>query len=254
MSLALCVGRPSFAQSDRASDSLQALALYRNRVLGVFAEHSGDPLADTEILDLATGMRASTTSTGTVGLAFVRDGGSMLRIRKLGYRPQTLWAAISPADTTPITVVLTPLGQALPVVTVLGRGGRDSIPHWMSPGLREFEERRKIGLGHFLSEDLLRKEEDRTLGNVLMSHVVELKVVERAFGRTWLMSTRNPSCQPDIYENGIRISTPTGRMDISKLFIKDFSAIEFHNPSTAPEMYLGTGSSCGVLLLWSRER
>lgn len=43
--------------------------------------------------------------------------------------------------------------------------------------------------------------------------------------------------------------------DFSRERVSDYSAVEYYPaPSMAPAQYTQTGSSCGVLLLWTRQR
>ncbi len=79
---------------------------YRSRLLGVFDSASGDPLAGAAVVDSASGTFATTTSTGTVSLAFLPEGTSTIKIRKPGYSDLTMTVSISPRDTTPLTVVV----------------------------------------------------------------------------------------------------------------------------------------------------
>lgn len=135
-----------------AQEPASRLAAYRGRIVGVFDLNTGAPIKGVEVIDLASGTRALTTTTGTVSLFYLPDGGSMVRIRKLGYTAITQFIAISPSDTVPPTLLMTPTATMLPAVIT-----KDSAQHYISPGLREFEERRKAGFGHFITEDDLRK-------------------------------------------------------------------------------------------------
>jgi Carboxypeptidase regulatory-like domain len=92
-------------------DSLAAmpaprLAAYRSRLLGVYDSISGDPLMGADVVHVETGTFATTTSTGTVSLAFLPEGTSTIKIRKPGYADLTMEVSISPHDTIPLTVVV----------------------------------------------------------------------------------------------------------------------------------------------------
>ncbi|HEX5437967.1 MAG TPA: carboxypeptidase-like regulatory domain-containing protein, partial [Gemmatimonadaceae bacterium] len=164
---AVVLATGSSAAQDTAASAHAASLLppYRYRVLGVFDAASGQPVADADVADILTGASATTSRTGTVALSFLPDGGGLVRIRKFGYAMQTLAVSVSPADTTPVTVVLTPAVR-LPGVTTHGRSS------YISPNLRGFEDRRLHGAtGYFIPDSVLRKEEERPLANVLESHV-----------------------------------------------------------------------------------
>ena len=127
---------------------------YRHRILGVFDEQSGAPIEGAEVVDALNHVSALTTTTGTVSLVFLPDGGSMVQIKKVGYQPATMIVEIAPADTVPLTVILNRLAstspgaaQTLPTVVT-----KDSAPRYISPGLQAFEERRRSGFGHFITE------------------------------------------------------------------------------------------------------
>ncbi|HEY4132447.1 MAG TPA: carboxypeptidase regulatory-like domain-containing protein, partial [Gemmatimonadaceae bacterium] len=107
-----------FAAAPLAAQTADSLA-YRKRLLGVFDFQSGEPLEGVEITDLLAQVTALTTKTGTVSLAFLPEGGTLVRVRKVGYQPTTLTVVISPADTVPITVTLAASGVALPKVVTL---------------------------------------------------------------------------------------------------------------------------------------
>jgi hypothetical protein len=80
-----------------------------HRLIGVFDETSGEPIADVEIVDLATGSYVKTTVTGTATLAFLPPGNSTVQLRRPGYTGTKLEVSMSPRDTAPITMLLTPV-------------------------------------------------------------------------------------------------------------------------------------------------
>lgn len=221
---------------------------YRHRILGVFDAASGEPIEGVEISDLLSKTVALTTKTGTVTLAFLPDGGSLVRIRKIGYATQTMMVAISPVDTVPITVLLE-TAQTLPAVVTT-----DSAPKYRSPALREFEERRRQGFGHFVTDSMLRRQENRTTMTNIVRQFPSVTMVcpTRGIknGQCWPVSARR-GCPVVVYIDGIQ-STDN---DLQKMLITDYAGVEFYSgPATVPAQYNATGSDCGVLLFWTRER
>jgi hypothetical protein len=87
---------------------------YRARILGVFDEQTGAPLDNVDVLDILNGVTARTTSTGTVSLVYLPDGGSTVSVSKAGYFTQTLSVAISPHDTVGVTLLLSRVATGVP--------------------------------------------------------------------------------------------------------------------------------------------
>jgi len=100
----------ALAPNDRAAVNDAAMnaapAAYRNRLLGVFDEETGEPVPGVEVADSTSGTFATTTPTGTVSLLFLPEGISTLILRKAGYTPLRFPIVISPKDTLPITLTL----------------------------------------------------------------------------------------------------------------------------------------------------
>lgn len=232
---------------------------YRYRVLGVFDAASGDPVEGVEVIDVLNGNKALTTKTGTVSLMFLPDGGSLVRLRKVGYEMQTMTVAISPADTTPLTVVLAHATALEPVVV------KDSAPKYLSPTLRAFEERMKAGFGHFVTETEFRKDDGKPLANILLSHIPGIMRKLGPRGETFLVSTRQPNCYVNVYQDGVRMTDAVGTgmrsrvataaVDFSHLDGTSLTAAEFYAGGAAvPPEFNATSNGCGTLLLWTRER
>jgi hypothetical protein len=236
-----------FAASDLSAQGTgtePTLPPYRYRLLGVYDAQSGDPIEGAEVVDMLSKTSALTTKTGTISLFFLPDGGGIVRIRKLGYQPITMPLAISPADTVPVTVTMTPAATTLPTVVTT-----DSAPHYLSPRLREFEDRRKQGFGYFITEAEMRKNDNGTMTN-MVRRFPGVNVVCRGRGCR-AVSMRGGCGNVVLYIDGVR-STDS---DLEKINVNEYAGAEYYaGGATAPPQYNATGSSCGVLLLWSRER
>lgn len=240
---------------------------YRYRFLGVYDAATGNPVEDAEVRDVLSGTTAMTTKTGTVSLMFLPEGGGLVRVRKLGFEPQTFMVSISPTDTAPVTVVLvrTTAAQSLPTVIV-----RDSAVKYLSPALRGFEERRMMGFGHFISEAEMRKNDNHTMADVLISHIPGLMIGPAPLGAEFIVATRKmckggalagckfPNCYPTVLVDGVKANmgmSATLPPDWSKVLPTDYAAVEFYaGPAEAPVEFSGSANECGLLLLWTRER
>lgn len=244
----------------------------RGRLIGIYDDRTWDPLDSVEVRDLASGQSALTTSTGTASLSFVDTAGSLIRIRKIGYVPQTLFIDNSPGLPA-LMIMLVPVATQLPPVVTI-----DSAPKYLSPRLNAFEQRRKTGFGYFIAEAQIRRDEDRPLAQILRARIppIEVRDVVYAGQRITIATLRrvSNSCQPDIYLDGIAISAnadgatlailgkmksaPTAAMagiiDLNQFQLTNIAAIEFHNPGDMPPEFNRTGSGCGALFLWTRER
>jgi hypothetical protein len=241
------------------------------RVVGVYDDLTGKPLDSVEVRDMVSGQSALTTSTGTLSLFFVDTAGSLMRIRKVGYLPITMFVANSP-DEPALTVMLVPLGQQLPTVVTT-----DTAPHYRSPKLQGFEERRKAGGGFFVPEAQLRKEESRPLRDVIRAHIPALEIAHVKIDSKWIdiavshqQQKAGKGCPVDIYLDGLPVSLSStsggtailatkdtktdASNDLNDFQTLDLAGVEFHNVGDVPVEYNRTSSGCGVLLLWSRER
>ena len=245
----------------RAADDSLA---YRRRLLGVFDERTGDAIQGAEVRDLYSGTLALTSATGTVSLAFLPTGRTLVVIRKLGYLPRTLFVAISPSDTAALTLLLTPQPVTLPTVTTT-----DSADSHLPPVLREFERRRRIGLGHFIDEAQLRAKDGHQMSTVLATLPglsIRSGQVVGTHGTSSgpvIMSAGRP-CFATIYQDGAMIYQDfvqqRGRAtepppDFRRLDADQYAAVEYYaSPAEYPPWISPTNNACGVLLLWSRSR
>lgn len=246
------VGPCAIALSQHAVPAADSL-LYRRRLLGVYDVRSGDPIEGARVTDVLSQITALTTVTGTVSLAFLPDGGNLVRVEKVGFQPLTLAVVISRADTVPITLLLRALVQELPAVAI-----RDSAPHYTSMALRQFEERRLSHAtgGYFLSEADLQKHPTSRMDNMVRGFPGLSVVCPMRGNKCWANSTRaipmsGSHCPVAVYLDGV----PSTDNDLRKLSVVEYAGVEFYpGGASTPPQYNQTALTCGVLLFWSRER
>lgn len=227
--------------------------LYRRRLLGVYDIRTGEPVEGARVTDVVNQITALTTATGTVSLAFLPDGGNLVRVEKVGFQPLTLAVVISRADTVPITLLLHALAQDLPAVVT-----RDSSPHYMSMALRQFEERRLSHTtgGYYLSESELQKNPTWRMDNMVRRFPGLSVVCPMRGNKCWANSTRaipmnGSHCPVAVYLDGV----PSADNDLRNLNVVEYAGVEFYpGGASTPPQYNQTALTCGVLLFWSRER
>ncbi len=239
------------------------LAPYRARILGVFDNASGNPIDSVRVTDLLNGTSALTTRTGTVALLFLPDGGSLVRVQKIGYEAQTLAVAISPADTVPLTLTLHRVTELSPVVS-------KAQSRYISPALRGFEERRKSGWGYFVDDSVLRASEGRLLADVLASRMPNLTTKAGSASAMHLMQSGRCTnggppqvyldgvpLSPDLPARGLRSNTSVDNLpfNLSNFNVEALAGVEWYPDGVSlPEEFNHTSARCGALLLWTRER
>jgi len=250
---ATCIATSIHAQMPAAPPPMD----YRHRLVGVFSAETGAPIEGAEVVNLFERTSVRTSKTGTTTLSFLPEGGSMIRVQKIGYQPLTMVVTVSPADTVPITLILSAAAQTLPKMTTT-----DSAPRYVAPGLRDFEERRAKGFGYFIAEAELRKTDIAKMTNVIRRlpniNIICPRTGLRR-GECYATSLRQPQryavlggeCPLDIYVDG----AASIDNDLEKMRVNEYAGIEYYpGGSTIPTQYNRTGSSCGVLLFWTRER
>ena len=271
--MGLLTGVPASIRAQDSTPDTAAAAVslprYRNQVIGVFDEDTGEPVPAVEVVDLLRGNSTLTTATGTASLIFLPEGITLLRLRKVGYAPETFSVQIGPSDTVPVTATIRRLVMLPRVVS------EDSSPHYISPALRGFQERmRHSATGYFLDEKLLRRDEGRPLGNVL-ERLPSISVLRT--GRSMLL-LQSPRCSnggpPDVYLDGVLLShppppppkseaqrrrqeqmgAPVQPFDLSDFDVDHYAGVEYYPDDTGiPVEFPHTSRSCGALFLWTRE-
>jgi hypothetical protein len=232
---------------------------YRGRLLGVFNAQTGDPIEGAEVLDVFSKTKALTTATGTVTLSFLPEGGSMIRVTKIGFSPETNVVPITPADTAPFMIMLRPVAQTLPTVV-----SKSAAAKYVSPGLRAFEERRVSAVGgKFITPEQLRKSDNRKMTDVIREIGVPVRCAKSFPFPCFATSSRQGtkyafigggSCDYDVYLDGNKISAADDR-DLEVIKVSEIGAVEaYMGAASLPSQYNQTGSACGALLFWTRER
>jgi len=207
-----------------------------------------DFLPGVEVRVVQLGRSAKTDSLGEARVAGVAAGQYRIEARLLGYKPEAVDLPFRSADTVRVTFLLTRIATTLDTTRVTAA----SVPSHLS----EFETRRSLGTGRFLTETELVAAANSDLGRLLAQRFPGLRAVSGAAGQgTYLFSTRGGTvkgkppnaglCPIQVYRNGMRSGAPQEATDLSELKPQSLSGVEFYSESSTPAEYR-SGNVCGA--------
>jgi hypothetical protein len=216
----------------------------------VLVESTEDPIAGVEISIAGHTVSARSDSGGRFALRGIRPGRHVVLLRAIGFSEYSTTLHFFGGQEIETDFALVPLGQSLAEVEV-----KATPPSGDNPRIAEFDERRKIGLGRFLTQAELEKAEGRKMIDVLTSRIPGLRGVRVGNTRVLVSgrgasSPRRPVCPVRIVFDGVSGANLVGldEMDPSTI-----AAIEYYTPATLPAQFNFEGNNpCGVLVIWSR--
>jgi len=107
--------------------------------------------------------------------------------------------------------------------------------------LAEFEQRRRVGQGRFITADVLQANDDIPLVDLL-----RLRIPGFGNSRDARISALGPGGCMNVYLNGLM--SPTA---LEGMHPHDLVGVEFYDALTAPQQYRQSMTSCSALLLWT---
>jgi len=246
-------------------------------VVTVFADSGVIALAGAEVSVPDADRGGRTDSLGEVTLREIPFGTHAIRVRLVGYTP--LEAALQfHTETMTAEFRLKPASIALDTVRV----SKTRVAN----GLEEFESRRALGLGRFLTQQDLDRARTDDFQTLVAARFPGVTAVFLATGERVLATTRG-SCGADTSRmprmggrsggavsrtvdasraspatscgSGIPCVVPTlvdgedVRGADALLRPADLAGVEYYTASQIPAQYRTSGTACGLLILWARK-
>lgn len=241
----------------------------------VLADSSNRPLADAEVAVPALGLTTRSNARGEFQIAEIPAGTHELVVRRLGFGIVTSPITLAANDDEERRIVMRPM-TVLDSVEVLATR--------IDPRLREFEENRKLGLGHFITREELEKQRNQRFGDI-MSMIPGAGVARGRTSGAWVLSKRytvslqcvktpqnctgiwTPSsadrgrglvagCYAQVYMDDrlMNPGNPTEPFDINSILADQVEGVEWYaSPSQTPSRYAKLNSPCGVLVFHTRR-
>lgn len=252
-----------------ASRSVPATTL----IVSVGDAGTGGFIAGAEVVLPAVRRTARTAWDGEARFSALTTGKYHIQVRAIGYAPGDLDIDVT-GDSLGVHFQLERAASALDTVRVTDKK--------IFPRMEEFEARRKMGIGRFLTDSALREDRSQSMQWVLAARFPGIQVREHG------IEAMQPSgfagdnhCPVLIYVDGFKVS------DVSREYMKPESqrlagggkgtlvpqpepprrqifplddlrpdsvaAVEVYSRTTAPVQYKPLGTYCKVVLLWTRR-
>jgi hypothetical protein len=213
---------------------------------------------------------------GEFGFAAIPPGRYAVSLRAVGFTPLSDTIEIKANAVTEREFILAPVVAVLDTVRTTGAGQRR-----LPPGLAGMEERRRSGQGgYFVTEDVLRDNDSRQMAGVVSGRIPGVtqvfigSAVYLASGRTvgdgGPVFRKKPAgstnqCFVTVYSDGVRLwngpwDGPSDRQhppppDFGHMGVNEYGGIEYYpGGASVPIQFNATGTGCGTLLLWTRDR
>jgi CarboxypepD_reg-like domain len=234
----------------------------------VLNEAGEKPVANVEIVLEGANRSVRSDSAGNFVFTGLSAGKVTVLVRHLGFEPLRSEFTLGATQKFEVDLLIKPAVTQLQNVNVKG----EVTSPWASR-LMDFEERRRTGIGRFLTADFF-DEHGRPVSAFLQSKLPGVKFVQ-AGGRKLMASTRGcgmkcdtvalleknstpRACYMQIVVNGVvRYSGAAGQpmFDVDELNSKDIIGLEFYTVATTPLQYSGGYSdkaACGTVIFWTK--
>jgi hypothetical protein len=243
----------SQAKPNLAADTGLSAARLFGTIDGVVSDTGLAPLQGAFVSILGTKIRVGTGPNGRFRITKVPAGHYLVIVKRVGYHPTSGVVDVPAADTTRLAYTLDKLRvDELDPVVVTAK----------SPSIRmsEFEQRRKLGLGEFMTAEEIQRR-----NSVFPTELFrKFKSVNVSPSRTgpiteyFALSSReggNPSlgaCPMQVYLDQVPLPNPFN-LDLLPP-PRDIAGIEVYAGSaTIPPQFNGYNRGCGVILVWTKD-
>lgn len=215
-------------------------------ITGTVRDELGRPIAGVRVAVAGSETVAESDDDGVFRLVNAAVGETSLRLKRLGFKPDTVRVPVLAGTTAPVEVVMERLAVELDAVRILGRQN-------VSGRMAAFYSRMSRGIGHFLTQEQIEKRNAYNMTD-LFRLIPGARVSQGSLGRTMVRfrGARNP---PLVWLDG----TPmyAGEVDLNNFDPRSFAGVEIYSgPSSVPAEFLGNqtmSSSGGTIVLWTRE-
>lgn len=215
------------------------------RLAGTVRGANARPLRGARVLVWGTGLSTTTDEEGRFVLGDLPAGTYSVEARAVGLEPRRTPVALASGRTAAVTLTLDARINTLAVVTVLGKRSRSAR------GITEFVERKRTGLGRYITADDIAQQHPLDLTDVLRT-TPGLRVLPAS--RIGYAVRGRGNCVPAVVLDGMPISEGADELD-QLVRPQDVLGIEVYTGiGTVPSQYGGLmANGCGAVLVWTKR-
>lgn len=222
---------------------------------GVVTDSALTPMEGAEIGILRTPIKITTNAQGRFRITDVQLGTYILMLRRFGYSPIASVISVGAADTLKVQYALQRLNAGrLDTVRVTERR--------LSRTMTEFERRRQLGVGSFLTAADIAKRGSIAISDVLRTFPALSVVRDDATGITSLQNRRDQgnmlmasgagACAVQVVVDNVPMPA---EVDVELLpRPNEVAGLELYSgPASVPAQFNGMKRECGMLLIWTKD-
>lgn len=218
----------------------------------VLSDSSERPIANAEIRIITLGLNARSDSAGSFTLARIPAGIYDVTVRAAGHQPLATRMQFANGQRVEADLLMRPVVQTLEKVAVTATKSSSGN----NPRIAEFDARRKMGFGHFLTQDVIEKYQGRTLGELLIARIPGVGVSRKVLVARRGQTRGAPTCPVQIIVDDVPryIGVGDALFNIEEIEPQNIAAIEFYTVAQRPLQFnrSGAGAPCGTLVIWTR--
>jgi len=222
-----------------------ALAAQRPGVIsGTVKDENGARVPNVEVAVPKAGVVVHTDSLGKFIVTRLAPGLFDISFRRLSYTPMMLSLQVTSNDTTDVDVTLTIAADQLQTVVVQGKQDRKRQ-------IQGFEERRKLGMGHFITRSEIEQRNPLVLSEMARVIPGVQLTPTNIMGRMTLRFSRRADCPPAYFLDGLYVPN----FNIDDVPARDVEAVELYAgfAGLPPEFMKQMGQlTCGAVVIWTR--
>lgn len=205
---------------------------------------SGAPLVGAQLGLNTVTATAETDDDGAAVVRGVSSAGSWYFVRRIGYRPDSIFLRTPSGRTTAATMIMQRVAVELAPYSVFGRRA-------VTGPMVGFYQRRSTGSGRYFTHADIVRRSPRSLIDILRG-IPGMGVVSRQQRAS--VRNRGSRCAPVVWLDGQPLLTSD--IDLDALDPLSFDGIEVYGTASVPMEFLANqrvGSSCGTIVLWTRR-